>query len=381
MTQLRVGLIGTGFMGKAHAIALRAAPAVFQLSAEPICELLADVDAGHAASKAKEFCFNRSTDDWRALVTDPNVDIVDICTPNFLHYEMAVAAIEAGKHVYCEKPLALTLEQSEQMSNLARVAGVSTMVGFNYAKNPASALAAEIIANGELGEIVHFRGTHVEDYMADPTVPWSWRLQKKKAGLGALGDLCHIVSMAQLLAGEIEEVCADMGTVIKERPSPDGTGSLAVENEDQVNMLVRFGNGAMGTLECSRVAWGKKNSLTYEITGTLGALAFDQESQNELMLYSGSDPSNREGFKRILLGPEHPDYGAFCCAPGHGLGFNDQKIIEVRDLVEGICAGSPIWPDFSAACEVDRVNEAARISNEERRWVQVAQVGGAKNDG
>jgi predicted dehydrogenase len=380
MSQLRVGLIGTGFMGKAHALALRAAPAVFDLPAEPVCELLADVTAEKAASKSKEFCFNRWTDDWRALVADADVDVVDICTPNYLHYEMSLAAIESGKHIYCEKPLALTLEQSEHMTRLAGEAGVKTIVGFNYAKNPANALAAEMIANGELGEIVHFRGCHVEDYMANPAEPWSWRVQRETAGLGALGDLCHIVSMAQLLVGDIEELCADMGVVIPRRPFSDGSGEGLVENEDQAHMLVRFANGAMGTIECSRVAWGRKNGLSYEITGTLGTLLFDQESPNELHYYSSSDPSDRAGFRRILIGPEHPDYGAFCCAPGHGLGFNDQKIIEVRDLVEGIVLHKPIWPDFAAACEVDRVNEAARVSAEQRRWVRVGEFGSAKND-
>lgn len=366
-------------MGKAHAFALRAAPVVFDLPATPVCEILADVTLEQASMKARKLCFNRATDDWRALVADPDVDVVDICTPNYLHYEMSLAAIEAGKHVYCEKPLAVTFEQSEHLARLAEGAGVRTMVGFNYAKNPANALAAQMIANGELGEIVHFRGCHIEDYMADPAQPWSWRVQREAAGLGALGDLCHIISLAHLLVGEIDELCADMGTVIAQRPLPDGSGMRPVENEDQAHMLVRFAGGAMGTIECSRVAWGRKNGLSYEITGSLGALVFDQESPNELQFYSSSDPKGREGFRRILIGPEHPDYGAFCCAPGHGLGFNDQKIIEVRDLVEGIVLGKPIWPDFSAARDVDRVNEAARVSTEQRRWVRIAELGETKN--
>ena len=366
-------------MGKAPAIALRGTPAVFQLSAEPVCELLADRSAQQAEEKAREFCFKRWTDDWRALVADAEVDVVDICTPNYLHYEMAVAALESGKHVYCEKPLAVTLQQSEQLARLAAKADVKTIVGFNYTKNPTTALAAEIIASGELGELIHFRGTHTEDYLADPAQAWSWRVQRETAGHGALGDLCHIVSVAHMLVGQIEELCADMNTVVLERPLPDGSGLRPVENEDQAHMLLRFVGGTTGTLECSRVAWGRKNGLTYEITGTRGTLVFDQECQNELQLYTCSDPSNREGFRRILLGPEHPDYGAFCCAPGHGLGFNDQKIIELRDLVEGIVAGDPIWPDFAAACEVDRVNEAARISAEDRCWVRVAQIGGSKD--
>ncbi|WP_101757920.1 Gfo/Idh/MocA family protein [Oceanicoccus sp. KOV_DT_Chl] len=371
MKEVRVGLIGTGYMGKAHAIALRAMPAVFPVDARVICELLADPVAQRAEKYCREFCFNRWTDDWQALVADEAVDVVDICAPNFLHYDMAMAAIAQGKHVYCEKPLSLSAEQSLEMTEAAEAAGVKTLVGYNYAKNPATALAKEIIESGEIGEVIHFRGTHIEDYLADPSIPYSWRLQRKMAGLGALGDLCHIINMAQLLVGGIEQVCADMQTVIKRRPIVGSDDMGEVENEDQAHMMMRFTAGAIGTIECSRVAHGRKLGLTYEVTGTKGSLVFDQERQNELQFYSAADASNRQGFRTILVGPEHPDYAAFCCAPGHGLGFNDQKIIEVRDLIEGIVNERAIWPDFRAALAVDNVNAAAERSFLEQRWVNV----------
>jgi predicted dehydrogenase len=371
MKKIRIGLIGSGYIAKAHAIALRAMPAVFTVDVEVICELLADHDALKAERQCKAFCFNRWTDDWRVLVADKAVDVVDICAPNFLHYDIAMEAIAKGKHVYCEKPLALNVEQALSMTEAAEKAGVKTLVGYNYAKNPATSLAKQMIDNGEIGEVVHFRGTHVEDYLADPEIPFSWRLQREKAGLGALGDLCHIINMAQLLVGDIKQVCADMQTVIKQRPIEGTTEMREVENEDQAHMMVRFSDGAIGTIECSRIAHGRKLGLTYEVTGTKGSLVFDQERQSELQFYSASDASNRQGFRTILAGPEHPDYAAFCCAPGHGLGFNDQKIIEVRDLVEGIVNKRPMWPDFRAALEVDKVNAAAERSFLERRWVSI----------
>lgn len=370
---IRIGLIGTGFMGKAHAIAYHAAPAVFALSTDIQCELLAEVDADLAATQARALGFRRSTDDWQALVRDPKVDVVDICSPNYLHKEMALAAIAAGKHVYSEKPLALNAAEALEMTEAAERAGVKTLVGFNYAKNPAAQLAREIIAAGEIGEVVHFRGTHNEDYLADPNAPHSWRLKREFSGSGTLGDMgSHIINMAQYLVGDIREVSGDLQTVIKQRPVAGRPGTYAtVENEDQAHCLVRFASGAIGTLESSRIAWGRKMGLTFEVTGTKGSIVFDQERMSELKLFTHSDPSNRQGFRTLLLGPEHPDYGHFCVGAGHGVGYNDQKVIEVRDLVEGLAADRPLWPDFRAAYEVNRVIDAIEQSHAEGRWVHL----------
>ena len=332
--------------------------------------------------KAKELGFHRATGDWRTLVNDPNVDVVDICSPNYLHKEMALAAIAAGKHVYSEKPLALNAVDAKEMTEAAEAAGVKTLVGFNYVKNPVAQLVKEIIENGEIGEVVHFRGTHNEDYLADPNVPFSWRLKRELAGSGTLGDMgSHIINMAQYLVSDIDEVMADLQTVIKERPLYDGKKQTEnnnqyakVENDDQVHMMVRFSNGAIGTLESSRIACGRKMGLTYEVTGTKGTIVFDQERLSELQLFTNTDPSNRQGFRTILVGPEHPDYAAFCIASGHGLGYNDQKIVEVRDLVEGICADKPMWPDFRAAYEVNKVLDAAELSYKESRWIKIRVI-------
>lgn len=360
-------------MGKAHALAWRTAATVFPLPLEPVVVLLAEQDAALAATRAGELGFARSTGDWRELVADPEVDVVDICTPNDMHYPMVMAAIAYGKHVYCEKPLGLDLRQSREMAAAAAHAGVCTMVGFNYTKNPVAALARKMIQAGEIGRLLHFRGRHAEDYLADPNRSGGWRILRERAGMGALGDLCHIVSLALLLAGDIDELCADLQVVTPERPAgpPGQAGATRVENEDQAHAMVRFASGAIGTLECSRVAWGRKNGLTWEINGSEGSLAFDQECQNELYYFAASDPPARQGFRRILLGPEHPDYAAFCCAPGHGLGFNEQKVIAVRDFVEAVAQRRTAWPDFGVGRDIDAVLMAMEISSRERRWVKL----------
>ncbi len=371
MKQVRIGLIGTGYMGKAHTIAYRTASAVFPLSGEIVCEMLAEVDTQLAAARAGEFGFKRSTGDWQTLVSDPDIDVVDICAPNFLHKEMALAAIAAGKYVYSEKPLALNAADALEMTEAAEAAGVTTLVGFNYMKNPTVQLAKEIISNGEIGDVVHFRGTFNEDYLADEQLPFTWRLQRKFSGSGTLGDMgSHIINMEEFIVSPITQVCADLQTVHRQRPLPDQPGSTGtVENDDQAHMMVRFANGAIGTLESSRIAWGRKNGLWFEVTGTRGSLIYDQERLSELQLYTADDASNRQGFRRILTGPEHPDYAHFCVSAGHGLGFNDMKAVEVRDLIEGILTDNPMWPDFRAAYEVNRLQDAVEQSHAEGRWI------------
>ena len=331
MKTLKIGLIGTGFMGKAHAIAFNAASSVFELPAKPVCELLADADLATAESRARAWGFARATDDWRALVEDSDVDVVDICAPNFLHKEMALAAIAAGKHVYAEKPLALSAADADEMVAAAEKAGVKTLVGFNYIRNSATQLARQIVASGEIGELIHFRGRHNEDYLLDPQKPHDWHTQRATAGAGALGDVgSHILNMAEFLTGQrINEVCGQLQTVIASRPNANGSGMAPVENDDQA------------------------------------------QAMSELQLYRHGDAHGRRGFTTLLAGPEHPDYAAFSPAPGHGLGYNDQKIIEVRDLVEGIINNRPLYPDFREAARVNRLIEAIETSHQTGQWVTV----------
>ncbi|HGM5417365.1 TPA: Gfo/Idh/MocA family protein [Serratia liquefaciens] len=373
MKQVRVGLIGTGYIGRCHAIAYAQAATVFPLKGELVLEMLAEVTPELAQQRAAEFGFSRSTADWRQLVADPAIDVVDICAPNFLHKEMALEAIRHGKHVYSEKPLALDAKDATEMVQAARAKGVKTLVGFNYMKNPTSQLAREIIANGEIGEVVHFYGTHNEDYLADPRTPIDWHCRKATAGLGALGDLAaHIVNMAHYLVGDIVAVSGDMQTIIKQRPdAKDPTLMHQVENEDQASALVRFAGGAMGTIETSRIACGRKMGLTYVVTGTKGTLSYTQERMAELKLYRHDEPAERQGFKTLLVGPKHPDYAAFCISAGHGIGFNDQKTVEIRDLVNGIAAGDRMWPDFEEGWKVSCVLDAIAASAEQRRWLEI----------
>ncbi len=371
-----IGLIGTGFMGKCHALAFRAAPAVFEGLPPVRLARLADVDPAVTERAAARWGFAAWTTDWQALVTDPAVDLVAITTPNFLHQPMALAALAAGKHVYCEKPLALDAAGAKQMAEAAAAAGRRTLVGYNYLRNPLLRLAKELIEAGELGEVRHFRGTHFEDYMSDPAAPHSWRTVKATAGAGALGDLgSHCISLARFLCGEVAAVQGAVQTLVPARPVPGADGQLKpVDVDDQAQALLRFASGAAGTLEASWNAAGRKMGLTVEVTGHKGALLLDYERMNELRLFTFGDRKRLDGFKTILAGPEHPDFAPFCPAPGHGLGFNDLKVIEVKALLEGLGGGQPPDPDFAEAARIAQVVEAILRSAAEGRWVEVATV-------
>ncbi len=367
-----IGLIGSGFIGKVHALAYRAGPAVFGVPA-PRLEMLADVDEATAAAAARDLGFARSTGNWRELVADPAVDVVDITTPNHLHEEMALAAVAAGKAVYCEKPLAPTAAGAARMAEAAAAGGVRTLVGFNYLKAPIARVAKEIIAGGEIGEVFGYRGWHFEDYMHDPhTLVNAWRLDPA-TGDGVTSDLgSHAISMARYLVGDIAEVSATRTTVVRTREVDGRRREVAVP--DTVAALVRFAGGATGTIEASWMAAGRKHTIAAEVWGTKGSLAFDFERLNELHLYRSGQPQGRAGFTTILAGPSHPDFGAFVPAPGHQLGFNDLKTIEVRDLLVGMDpAAPPPWPDFAEGLAVQRTVDALVRSDRERAW---ARVGG-----
>lgn len=370
--QLRIGLIGSGYMGKVHASAFRAASSVFELAVAPRLEVLADIDETTARAASAALGFARSTGNWRDLLTDPDVDLVDITAPNLFHEEMAVAALEAGKHVYCEKPLAPNAAAARRMVEVAEASDRRTMTGFNYLKNPITALAKEIISGGEIGEVFSFRGWHFEDYMLDPeTLVNPWRFDPR-SGDGVTADLgSHIISMARYLVGPIEEVTADRDVVIPERAFENEV--RRVEVADQFRAIVRFVGGAKGTVEASWIAPGRKMAIGAEVWGTQGSLFFDFERLNELHLYTTDQPRGREGFKLILAGPAHRDFASFTPAPGHQLSFNDLKVIEVRDLLDGLVeSNQPPWPDFREAWEVQRVVDAIIASSRTGEWSPVA---------
>jgi len=375
MAALRFGLIGSGFMGRAHSIALHSVAATFGADYRVDCVALADNTPQRAKEAAASLGFARSTGDWRELIADPQIDVVDICTPNHLHAEMCLAALEAGKHVYCEKPLALDVKESAAIVAAAKRAGVRNAIGFNYICNPMVQAARDIIRSGELGEIVGFSGHYVEDYMCDPRAPFTWRCERRLAGAGALADLgSHLINLGHVLLGPIARVNGVIRTVHKERVEP-GTGAVrTVENEDIAHALVEFGSGVPGTMDISRIATGYKCGLTAQVLGTRGSIVFDQERMNELRLYRVDDPAGRRGFRTILAGPEHPDYAAFCPAPGHGLGINDLKVIEVRNLLRAIRAGSDASPDFAEGLRVQQVMTAIELAAASGAWVNIDQV-------
>jgi predicted dehydrogenase len=369
--RLGVGLVGSGFMGRAHAFAFNAVAQIFDLPLRPELAVLADRDMGTAGEAARRLGFQRAVDDWRRLVEDPAVDLVAITTPNALHKPIALAALSAGKAVYCEKPLAATLADAREMAEAASASGLTTMVGFNYLKNPILGLAREMATSGEIGDIVSFRGIHAEDYMTDPQAPHSFRTDE--VGGGVLLDLgSHIVSMARFLVGAIDEVAAVIATVHRSRPAPEGPRPVAVE--DHAHVIARFANGAIGDITASWVTPGRKMQLEFELIGTRGSLVFSQERFNELHVYAEGDRPGRAGFKTLLAGPDTPPYGDFCPAPGHQLGFNDLKTIEVAHLIDSLASGRPASPDFREAYEVQRVITAANAAGKERGWRRISDI-------
>ena len=370
--KLGIGLIGSGFMGKTHALGFAVARRVFDLPFDIDLAVLADVDAATAARAADALGFRRSTGNWRELLADPEVQVIDITTPNTLHREMALAAIAAGKHVYCEKPLAPTAAEALEMTVAARNAGVATQVGFNYLKNPMLALAKRLIVSGRIGDVRSFRGVHAEDYMADAQAPWTWRLDPGGGG-GALADIgSHILATARYLVGPVTELIAETATPIGARPAALGaTDTRPVEVDDVTRLLVRFASGATGSVEANWIATGRKMQHDFEIYGSKGAIVFTQERFNELGVYFADDEAGARGFRTLFAGPEHEPYGAFCVAPGHQIGFNDLKAIEVRDFLRAVAGEPATGPDFAEGYEVQKLVELAYRSARERRWLTV----------
>ncbi|WP_333867504.1 Gfo/Idh/MocA family protein [Cypionkella sp.] len=366
MQDIGIGLIGGGYMGKAHAVAMAAVGAVFDTALRPRLEMICASSDASAEGYRAAFGFARATADWRVLVADPKVQAVVIASPQETHRAIAEAAFALGKPVFCEKPLGASYEDSLAMVAAAKASGCVNMVGFNYIRTPASRFARDLVARGEIGEITWFRGEHTEDFDADASKPATWR--NFGAANGTMGDLApHMINAALALIGPIARLSADITTVHSNRP---GTQGRAV-NDDIGQFICRFDNGAMGHLSFSRIAMGRKMGYAYEITGTKGAIRFDQEDQNALWLYRAEDPPALRGFRKILMGPEHPDYLPFCQGPGHGTGYQDQIIIEARDFLRAIETNTSLWPSFHDGMEVNRIIAAAHSSAQAGAWVDL----------
>ncbi|WP_108259969.1 Gfo/Idh/MocA family protein [Mangrovicoccus ximenensis] len=390
---LNIGLIGSGFMGQAHADAFRRAAMLYPgLAARPVLHTLADATPELAAAAAARFGFAKSTGNWRDLVNDPEIDVVDITSPNLLHHEMAMAAIAAGKHVYCEKPLSVTAAEAEEMTAAARARGVRTMVAFNNVKTPAAMLARQLIEAGEIGTPMRFRGWFDQGFFNDPELPFSWRCTRREAGSGALGDLgSHVISVAQYLMGPVESTIAQTQTFFPTRPVPQGGSGYGakagqdaprakVENEDQIQTMVRFASGAGGTIEASRVAAGKVFGIYWEVSGTGGTIVMDGERFNELKIARFTDPKPDRGFKTLLAGSQVEQFGGFFGFDfaGGGLGYFDVKVIEVHDLIHGIMGGG-CFPDFAFGLENVRIIDAMERSLATRTWEDVATAPATRN--
>jgi predicted dehydrogenase len=372
-TELGVAMVGHAFMGAAHSQAWRTAPHFFDLPLHPVMRVVAGRDGARAATAAGQLGWSESTGRWQDLLDRDDIDLIDVCSPGDTHAEVAIAALDAGKHVLCEKPLANTVDEAVVMAEAAARAGdrgVRAMVAFNYRRVPAVALARQLVAEGRLGDIRHVRAVYLQDWIVDPEFPLVWRLQAERSGSGALGDLgAHIVDLAQHVIGDtLRGVSALTETFIRERPLPEASAGLsasggggatgAVTVDDAALFLGRFAGGAVATFEATRFATGRKNALRLEVNGSRGSLTFDFEAMNELWFHDHELDDREAGFRRILATePTHPYIEAWW-PPGHGLGYEHTFTHEVVDLVTAIGAGEQPTPTFADGLQVQRVLQA-----------------------
>ena len=387
MKKLRVAMIGYGFMGAAHSQGWRTAPRVFDLPAETEMAVIVGRDAAGVAKAATKWGWAESATEWREIIARDDIDIVDIVTPGDSHAEMAIAALDAGKHVLCEKPLANTVEEAEAMAAAAERAaekGVKAMVGFTYRRVPAVTFLRQLIAEGVVGRIAHVRASYRQDWLVDPDMPLAWRLQKDHAGSGALGDIgAHAIDLVEFVTGmDVERVSGVLDTIVKQRPlqgSGSGLSGKATAGYGQVTVddiaifTGRLASGALASFEATRFATGRKNALSIEVSGDKGALAFDLEDLNSIQFYDRTAPADLQGFRKILVTePVHPYVSAWWPA-GHMLGYEHGFSHQVKDLVEGIARNTDPHPTFADGLRVQRVLEAVeRSAGNDSVWTRVA---------
>ena len=374
MKLIGIGVIGTGFMGKAHSIAYSASASVFGIGLRPNLEIVCDLSPERANQRATDLGFSRHTDKWQDVVNDPRVDLISVCTPNNTHSEISIAALEKGKHVWCEKPMSSSLEDSQIMAEVAEKSNSKTIVGYNYTKNPIVIHARKIIEKGTIGRISGFFCRYDVDNEADGSKPWSWRMSKELSGTGSNGDiLSHVISVGHyLINSRISNVVGDISIIHKQRKDPkENEKSKIVDNDDMVSALVHFENGVHGHIGASRVSWGKKCGLTWEIHGTEGTITYNQERLNEIKLFTRQSDSSTDGFRTILSGPEHPFYSSFLPNGGHGLGFMDVKICELQGLLNAIENNKPTWPNFNDGLAIEKVMERIDESAITKQWLSI----------
>ena len=374
MKPIGVGVIGTGFMGKAHSIAYSASASVFGTGLRPKLEIVCDLSPDRASQRATDLGFSRHTDKWQDVVNDPKVELISVCTPNNTHSEIAISALKNGKHVWCEKPMSSSMEDSQKMAEASLNTNAKTIIGYNYTKNPIVIHAKEIIGKGTIGRVSGFFCRYDVDNEADGKKPWSWRMSKKLSGTGANGDiLSHVISIAHYLTNsKISRVVGDISIIHNKRIDPKNSGKTKeVDNDDMVSALVHFENGVHGHIGASRVSWGKKCGLTWEVHGTEGTICYNQERLNEIKLFTRQNDSSTDGFRTILSGPDHPFYSSFLPNGGHGLGFMDVKICELQGLLNSIENDEPTWPSFTDGLAIEKVMESVDISAINKKWISI----------
>lgn len=378
MKEIRIGQVGHGWIGRAHAHAYTDVPIFFDIGMKVIKQVLC-ADQPDVHETARRWGFTRSTMNWQDIIDADDVDIVVIAAPSAIHKDVAIAAARAGKHVFCEKPLALSLEDAEEMTRIANDSGVTNMIGFNFRRVPALALARKLIANGELGDIRHFRGIYQQDWLTDEKFPLVWRLKKAEAGYGSHGDLgAHVIDTARFLIGDIDRVVCQQETFVRERPVPaSGSGITAsagsqmgqVDVDDASSIMCRFnGRNTLGYIEVSRYGAGHRNQNRIEVNGSKGSLIFDMEQMNELEYYSTSDRPDLQGYRKIQVGEAVHPYTANWWPAGHIIGFGDTFVNEAYDFLVAVKEGKNVTPDFNDGLACQRVLEAADRSAGSENW-------------
>ncbi|MFQ5867989.1 MAG: Gfo/Idh/MocA family protein [bacterium] len=384
--KINVGMVGYKFMGKAHSHAYRDVDMFFETETVPVMKVICGRTETAVAEAARKFGWEAYETSWERLVQREDIGLVDINTPNSTHREIAVAAAKAGKHILCEKPLAVSLAEAEEMLEAVEEAGVKHMVCFNYRKVPAVGLAKKLIDEGGLGKIYHFRAQYLQDWITDPEFPLVWRLKKEEAGAGAHGDInSHIIDLARYLVGDFAKVVGMQETFIKKRPelevSEKLTTGLTAESrrpelgkvtvDDATLFLARFKNGALGSFEATRFANGRRNGLRFEINGSKGSLLFELENMNELWFYSCEDPDGMQGFRRIQATEATHPYIEAWWPPGHIIGYEHTFVHVVYDFMKALDEDRMPTPNFADGVECQRVLEAVEKSVKEERWVEV----------
>lgn len=379
--KINVGLVGYKFMGKAHSNAYINAPVFFKSAAVPVMKAICGRDEKGVREAAQTYGWQSYETSWKKLVERKDVDLIDISSPTNSHRDIAVAAAQEGKHILCEKPMAMNLDEAKEMLQAVEDSGVKHMMGFNYRRLPAIVLARNLIKEGRLGKIYHFRAVYFQDWIIDPNFPLVWRLKKEIAGLGALGDMgAHIVDLARFLVGEFDSVMCTTETFIKERPEPaavtgltakKGEGKGEVTVDDAAIFMARFKNGALGAFETTRLAAGRKNYECIEVNGEKGSLSFNLERLNELQVFSGEDEQSTQGFKTILVTESSHPYIKAWWPPGHIIGWEHAMIHEVHDLMDSIARDIMPTPNFADGVKCQQVLEALGESAEQKKWVNI----------